>query len=63
MNPARKGGIGNVKENRRARRGIFAPGVQARAARLVCHNRWHRDRKVFNPACFLCRKSKGHYDR
>jgi len=49
-------GRANVENNQAARLGIFAPGVQARAGRLMQHQRWHVKRQKPNPACWLCRQ-------
>ena len=51
------GGVSNVLLNADLKLGIFAPGAQASAARLMLHQRWHVQRKRKNPACWLCRTS------
>lgn len=51
-----KGGRANVQANQRAKLGIFALGNQAKAARLMLHQRWHVKRKRTNPSCWLCRR-------
>ena len=52
-----KAGRENVQANQARKQGIFTPGVQARAARLMLHTRWHVQRNRSNQACWLCRTS------
>ena len=52
-----KAGLANVQNNRAAGLGIFAAGVQRRAAQLMLHQRWHLKRCQMNPACWYCRNS------
>ena len=53
-----KAGAENVRANRAAKLGIFAPGVQRVAAMLMLHKRWHIDRNKPNLSCYLCRGTK-----
>jgi hypothetical protein len=53
-----KGGMltGSVNglKNKELERGWFAPGMQAKAGFISCHNRWHAKRGVVDPFCELC---------